>query len=71
MVYHRSKGCNSKMKKGGNPNLEWTSDKGAAYDRTPVQLKVLPGVRQRLKTIDNWQNRVRLFIDELLEEQGD
>lgn len=71
MVYHDSRGCNSKMKKGGNPNPAWKSDKGQSYDRTPVQLKVLPGVRERLKAVDNWQNKIRVFIDELLAEQGD
>lgn len=59
------------MKKGGNPNLEWKPDKGQAYARTPVQLKVLPGVRERLMTVDDWQNKIRVFIDELLAEQGD
>ncbi len=58
------------MKKGGNPNLGWKSDNGQAYDRIPVQLKVLPGVRERLITIDDWQNKIRGFIDELLAEQG-
>ncbi len=59
------------MKKGGNPNLNWKADSGIAYDRTPVQLKVKPGVRERLKTVTDWQNKVRMFIDELLTEQGD
>ena len=58
------------MKKGGNPNPEWKPDQGVAYDRTPVQLKVLPGVRERLKTVDGWQNKVREFIDELLAKEG-
>ncbi|XZO01579.1 MAG: hypothetical protein ACM65L_24350 [Microcoleus sp.] len=71
MVYHKSQGFNSKMKKGGNPNLGWKVDKGIAYARTPVQLKVMPGVRERLMTVDDWQNKVRRFIDELLAEQGD
>lgn len=71
MVYHISQGRNSKMKKGGNPNPEWKADKGQAYDRTPVQLKVRPGVRERLKAVDDWQNKIRRFIDELLAEQGD
>ena len=71
MVYHVSQDYNSEMKKGGNPNLGWKTDKGEAYDRTPVQLKVLPGVRERLKTVDDWQNKIRGFIDELLAEQGD
>jgi hypothetical protein len=39
-----------------------------AYDKTPVQVKVLPGVRQRLKAIDDWQNKLRRLIDALIEE---
>jgi hypothetical protein len=42
-----------------------------AYDKTPVQVKVLPGVRERLKTVDDWQNKLRRFIDELIEEDDD
>jgi hypothetical protein len=41
-----------------------------AYDRTPVQVKVSPGVRERLKTVDDWQNKLRRLIDELIEEGG-
>jgi hypothetical protein len=71
MVYHNSQGCNNKMKKSGNPNLGWKPDKGQAYARTPVQLKVMPGVRERLLTVEDWQNKIRGFIDGLLAEQGD
>jgi hypothetical protein len=44
-------------------------DNQIAYDKTPVQVKVLPGVRERLKTIDDWQNKLRRLIDELIEEE--
>jgi hypothetical protein len=71
MVYHISCPGNKKMKKGGNPNPQWKPSKSVAYDRTPVQLKVLPGVRERLKSVDGWQDRIRQFIDELLAEEGD
>jgi hypothetical protein len=57
------------MKKGGNPNNDWSPDNNVAYDRTPVQLKVLPGVRERLKTIDGWQDKIRKLIDQLIEEE--
>jgi hypothetical protein len=49
---------------------KFSPDNKVAYDKTPVQLKVMPGVRERLKTVDDWQNKIRRFIDELLEEQG-
>jgi hypothetical protein len=57
------------MKKGGNPNRDWKPNDREAYDRTPVQIKVLPGCRERLKTIDNWQNKLRRLIDQLIEEE--
>lgn len=57
------------MKKGGNPNQDWVPNDREAYDRTPVQIKVLPGVRERLKAVDDWQNKLRNKIDELLKEE--
>jgi hypothetical protein len=53
------------------PRKKFTPDNHVAYDKTPVQLKVMSGVRERLKAVDDWQNKVRRFIDELLADQGD
>lgn len=53
------------------PRKKFVPDNYIAYDKTPVQLKVMPGVRERLKTVDDWQNKIRRFIDELLAEQRD
>ena len=39
-----------------------------AYDRAPVQLKVLPNVRERLMEIDGWQAQVRKAIDRLIQK---
>jgi len=39
-----------------------------AYDRAPVQLKVLPGVRGQLMEIDGWQSQVRKAIDLLIKK---
>ena len=39
-----------------------------AYDRAPVQLKVLPGVREHLMDIDGWQSQVRKAIDRLIQK---
>jgi hypothetical protein len=52
------------------PTKKFQPNERIAYDKTPVQVKVLPGVRQRLKTVDDWQNKLRRFIDELIEEDG-
>jgi hypothetical protein len=51
------------------PTKRFNPDNHVAYDKTPVQLKVLPGVRERLMTIEGWQNKVRLFLDRLIEEE--
>ena len=53
------------------PKKKFVPDNHVAYDKTPVQLKVMPGVRKQLMTISDWQNKVRRFIDELLAEHGD
>ena len=33
-----------------------------ANDTVPVQFKVLPGVRAKLKTVPDWQERLRQFV---------
>jgi hypothetical protein len=53
------------------PRKKFVPDNHIAYDKTPVQLKVMPGVREQLKTVGDWQNKVRRFIDGLLAEQRD
>jgi hypothetical protein len=54
------------------PTKKFIPDNRIAYDKTPVQLKVLPGVRERLKAVDDWQNKVRRFINQLIaEHEGD
>jgi len=54
------------------PTKKFQPNERIAYDKTPVQVKVLPGVRERLKTVDDWQNKLRRCIDELIaEQQGD
>lgn len=37
-------------------------------DKQPLCLKVPIGVKEQLKTIPNWQERLRKFIDELIAE---
>jgi hypothetical protein len=60
-----------KTKKSGNNNPDWKPDKSVAYDRTPVQLKVMLGVRARLMSISGWQEKVRAYIDSLIAEGGE
>lgn len=53
------------------PFPKFKPDNYVAYDKTPVQLKVLPGVRERLKAVSGWQVKVRAYIDSLIEEGGE
>ncbi|WP_414585500.1 hypothetical protein [Scytonema sp. PCC 10023] len=41
------------------------------FDKSPVCFKVREGVREKLKTVPGWQERLREFVDELIESAGD
>ncbi|WP_246162884.1 hypothetical protein [Brasilonema sennae] len=41
------------------------------FDKSPLCFAVRRGVREKLKAIPNWQERLRELVDELLEETGD
>lgn len=51
------------------PTQKFKPNEQIAYDKTPVQVKVLPGVREQLKTLDDWQNKLRQYIDKLIKEE--
>ncbi len=38
------------------------------FDKDPICFKVLPGVKDKLKTIPDWQERLREFVAMLIEE---
>ncbi|MEC4815340.1 MAG: hypothetical protein SAK29_18990 [Scytonema sp. PMC 1069.18] len=42
-----------------------------AFDRIPISFNVRNGVREKLKAIPDWKERLRLAIDKLIEEQSD
>ncbi|MEG4353541.1 hypothetical protein QUA70_26030 [Microcoleus sp. LAD1_D5] len=48
--------------------IKFKPDNKVAYDKVPVQFKVLPGVREKLKAVPNWQERLRGIVDELIQE---
>ena len=50
------------------PTIKFKPNNRMAYDKSPVQFKVLPGVREKLKTIPDWQERLREFVNELIKE---
>ncbi|MCY7338230.1 MAG: hypothetical protein LH613_18795 [Chamaesiphon sp.] len=53
------------------PKIKFASDNSQAYDKTQIQLKVLPGVRERLRSIPKWQDKLRAAIDELIAQNLD
>jgi hypothetical protein len=38
------------------------------FDKDPVCFKVLPGIKDKLKTVPDWQERLRECVDKLIEE---
>jgi hypothetical protein len=38
-------------------------------DRTPICFNVRTGVREKLKTIPDWKERLREYVDRLINEQ--
>lgn len=39
------------------------------FEKDPVCFKVLPGVKDKLKAVPNWQERLRNFVNKLIEEE--
>jgi hypothetical protein len=39
-------------------------------DKDPICIKVKPGVKDKLKAIPSWQERLRKMIDQLIEDEG-
>ncbi|MEH1789960.1 hypothetical protein [Nostoc sp.] len=46
--------------------IKFKPQKKLAYDKTPLQLKVAPGVREKVMAISGWQETVRGFLDEMI-----
>jgi hypothetical protein len=41
------------------------------FDKDPVCFKVMPGIKNKLKTVPDWQERLREFVDKIIEENVD
>ncbi|MBD2280959.1 hypothetical protein VB638_01315 [Dolichospermum sp. UHCC 0684] len=50
------------------PRIKFKPQNQVAYDKSPLQFKVLPGVREKIKTVPDWQQRLRDFVDQLIED---
>lgn len=49
-----------------NNKLGFTSSQ--PFDKSPVCFKVLPGVKEKLRAVPDWQERLREVVDRLIEE---
>jgi hypothetical protein len=56
------------MRISNMPRIKFKPSNKIAFDKAPVQFKVLPGVRERLKDIPNWQDKLRDYVDELIKD---
>ncbi|GAB1540465.1 hypothetical protein NUACC21_31340 [Scytonema sp. NUACC21] len=53
------------------PRIKFKPDNKVAYDKVPVQFKVMPGVRDKLRAVPNWQERLREYVNQLIEDNED
>jgi hypothetical protein len=55
------------FEKGNKKGFKTAND--VAYAKAPVQVKVLPGVREKLRLVPSWQDKLRRLIDQLIQEE--
>ncbi|WP_196525274.1 hypothetical protein [Nostoc commune] len=48
--------------------IKFKPHKKVAYNKIPLQLKVAPGVREKVMAIPDWQELVRQLLDKLIIE---
>ena len=51
-----------------NHKYRWKSDKERVLDKSPICFKGYDGQKEKLKTVPNWQERLREFVDGLIED---
>lgn len=51
-----------------NNPYSYRPDGDAPLDKHPVCFNVRVGVREQLKGVNGWQDRMRAFVDELIQE---
>jgi hypothetical protein len=47
--------------------IKFKPQKKLAYDKTPLQLKVPLGVREKIMSIPGWQEILRTFLHEMID----
>jgi hypothetical protein len=52
-----------------NHEYRWNSDQEKPLDKQPICFKGWNGQKEKLKAIPNWQNKLRSFVDTLLNEE--
>ncbi|MCV3216116.1 hypothetical protein OGM63_21825 [Plectonema radiosum NIES-515] len=53
-----------------NPKLDALPFNEDLFDTLPVGFKVKKGVKDKLKSVHNWQERLREIVDNLIENIG-
>jgi hypothetical protein len=52
-----------------NHEYRWVSNQDKPLDKQPICFKGWQGQKEKLKSVPYWQERVREFIDRLIEEK--
>ncbi|MBC6431336.1 hypothetical protein FM036_11155 [Nostoc sp. HG1] len=47
----------------------WKPDSGVALDKSPICFKARTGQKEELKNVPDWQNKLRDYIDELINKK--
>jgi hypothetical protein len=48
------------------PKIKFQPQNKIPFDSIQIQVRVLPGVRDKLKAIPDWQEKLRGLIDQLI-----
>jgi hypothetical protein len=51
-----------------NHKYRWESNKERILDKNPICFKGYEGQKEKIKAVPDWQERLRKFVDELIQE---
>ncbi|MDZ7956595.1 MAG: hypothetical protein RMY34_01595 [Aulosira sp. DedQUE10] len=51
-----------------NHQYRWESNQDQTLDKTPICFKGWEGQKEKLKTVPDWQERLRQFVDQLISD---
>lgn len=53
-----------------NHKYRWKSNKNKVLDKAPICFKGWEGQKDKLKTVPDWQEHLRKYVDELIDKYG-